>query len=184
MKSCTALNGLPTSRTVRVLLSYWAEIAVGFRPLVPNRYATLLKPFRVAVTAQEPQEFVGDAFPVHLLRRQQRKATREIKAHLRAEHRTRAGARTVALLRARGADLLQQFEVRLLQGGEGGGRRSVGVLHGESLFVSVVQGLCRRGLGRARRRHGGAGWSLNTRPDGSLDCADTAFWRQRPAGGR
>jgi hypothetical protein len=74
-----------------------AEVAVGLRPLVPDRHAAFLQPLRVAVAAQEPQQFEDDGLEVHLLRRDQREALAQVETHLVAEHAFRAGAGAVGL---------------------------------------------------------------------------------------
>ncbi len=74
-----------------------AEVAVGARPFVPDRHAAFLQPARVAVAAQEPEQFEDDGLDVHLLRRDERKALGQIEAHLVAEDALRAGAGAVGL---------------------------------------------------------------------------------------
>ena len=64
-------------------------------PFVPDGAAALLQPFDVAVSAQEPQQFIDDGFEVHLFGGDQRKAFVQVKAHLVAKHTACAGASAV-----------------------------------------------------------------------------------------
>ena len=65
----------------------------------------------VGVAAQKPQELVDDRPQVQLLGGHQRKARREIEAHLIAEHAQCAGARAIVLARAVLPDVAQKIEI-------------------------------------------------------------------------
>src|SRR5690606_14528434 len=69
-----------------------AEIAVLVGPFVPDRDAALLQPAYIGFAANEPEQFVDDRLAMQLLGCDQRKALREIEAHLVAEDRPRAGS--------------------------------------------------------------------------------------------
>ena len=88
-----------------------AEIAVLVRPFVPDADAVFLQVAHVGVAADEPQQLVNDRGQMQPLGRHQRKARREIKAHLVAEHAQRAGARAILLGHAGVADVAQQIQV-------------------------------------------------------------------------
>ena len=77
-----------------------SELAVRVGPLVPDGHAVFFEIGDVRRARQEPQQLVEDRLRVQLLRRQQRKAGREVEAHLVAEHRQRAGAGAIGLLDA------------------------------------------------------------------------------------
>ena len=87
------------------------EIAALVGPFVPDAHAVFVEIFDVGVAGQEPQQFVHDRFQVQLLGGEQREAVVERKAHLMAEHRQRAGAGAVALLRAVAQNAFHQVEV-------------------------------------------------------------------------
>ena len=65
---------------------------------------------RVGLTAQEPQQFVGNRLEVHPLGGHQRKTRGQVEAHLVAEHRERAGAGSIRLARAVAAHVAHEFE--------------------------------------------------------------------------
>ena len=109
-----------------------AEVAVGARPLVPDRDVALLQPARVAVAAQEPEQLEDDRAQVHLLGRDEREAFAQVEAHLVAEDALRSGAGAVGLGDAVVADVAQEVLVLRADRALGGverRRRGVG-LHG------------------------------------------------------
>src|SRR6185436_9013561 len=73
------------------------EIAVLRSPIVPDRDAVLLQPARIPVTAEEPQQLVGDRGEVHLLGRDEWKAVAQVEAHLVPEDTDRARTGAVVL---------------------------------------------------------------------------------------
>ena len=77
-----------------------AEVAVLVGPLVPDRHAVVVQVLDVGAALKEPEQFVNDRAKVKLLRRDKRKAFRQIEAHLVAEDGSRAGACAVGLVRA------------------------------------------------------------------------------------
>ena len=88
-----------------------AEIAVLVGPFVPDRDAVVVEIFDVGVAAQEPQQLVDDRFDVQLLGGDQRKAARQVEAHLMAEDRAGADAGAVALFDALGEHAFHQVEI-------------------------------------------------------------------------
>ncbi len=72
------------------------EIAVRVGPFVPDRDAMRLEIGDVGVAAQEPDQFAHDRLEMQPLRRDERKALREIETKLPAEQR--AHARSGAVL--------------------------------------------------------------------------------------
>ena len=78
-----------------------AEFAIGVGPFVPDGDAAFLQPAHIGVAAEEPEQLVDDGLHMQLLGGDQRKAVREIEAHLVAEDRKRAGAGAVAFFHAR-----------------------------------------------------------------------------------
>ena len=88
-----------------------AQIAVLVGPFVPDRDAVIVEIFDVGVAAQEPQQFVDDRFDVQLLGGHQRKALRQVEAHLMAENRAGADAGAVALFDAFGEHAFHQVEI-------------------------------------------------------------------------
>src|SRR6185437_8019487 len=89
------------------------ELAVGIRPLVPDRHARRLQRANVGLAAQKPQELVHDRLRVQLLRRDERETLREVEAHLVAEYRQRPGAGAVALAMTVVADMAHEVEIGL-----------------------------------------------------------------------
>ena len=87
------------------------EVAALVGPFVPDAHAVLVEIFDVGVAGQEPEQLVDDRFEVQLLGGEQRKAVVELKAHLMAEHRERAGAGAVVLFHATAKDMFHQVEV-------------------------------------------------------------------------
>ena len=77
-----------------------AEIAIGIGPFIPDGDAVVAQIFDVGVALQEPEQLVHDRLQRQTLGGQHREAGRQGKAHLMAEHRQRAGAGAVVLLRA------------------------------------------------------------------------------------
>ncbi|MCY1450934.1 hypothetical protein D9M71_677750 [compost metagenome] len=90
-----------------------AKITTFGGPLVPDRHAVLIQPFDVGVTAQHPDEFVGDALEMQLLGRQQREAIGQVMAELPAEDSLGPGAGTVTFLEAVLQNIFQQVVVCL-----------------------------------------------------------------------
>ena len=74
-----------------------AEVAVCTGPLVPDGDAILLEIADVGVAFEEPEQLVDDGAEVELFGGEQRKAAREVEAHLRAEDRERPRAGAVLL---------------------------------------------------------------------------------------
>ena len=74
------------------------KVSVFIRPLVPDRHVVVVQIFDVGRAREEPEEFVDDRAQVELLRRHERKAFRERKAHLAAEKRPGAGAGSIGLM--------------------------------------------------------------------------------------
>src|SRR5262245_502590 len=87
------------------------EVAALVGPFVPDRDAVLVEIFDVGVAGQEPKQLVDDRLEMQLLGGDERKALGEIKAHLMPEHRQRAGAGAVTLLRTVGEDPLHQVVI-------------------------------------------------------------------------
>src|SRR5690348_9743880 len=87
------------------------EVAILVCPFVPDADVSVLEPANVGVPPEEPEELNDDGPQVQLLRRQQRKAVREIEPHLRSEPRqgTRTGA--VLLLDSFIEDPLHEIEI-------------------------------------------------------------------------
>src|SRR5437868_2794619 len=98
----------PTSPLVAINRS---QLAGRIRPFVPDGDAMLLQPMHIGFAAQEPQQLIDDGFEVDFLGRDQGKAFGEVEAHLMAENRARASARTVTLLHALAQHLFQQIEI-------------------------------------------------------------------------
>jgi len=94
-----------------LLAVHRAELAGRIGPFVPDGDAVLAQPRHVRIAAQEPQQLVHDRFQVHAFRGHERKAAREVEAHLAAEERTRARPRAVGLQRPFVADAPQQLEI-------------------------------------------------------------------------
>src|SRR4051812_15531738 len=88
-----------------------AKLALVVGPFIPDADATLLQPFHIGVAAQEPEQLIDDGFEMQLLRREERKALREAKAQLPAEHRERAGARTVGFTGAMREHVVEQVQI-------------------------------------------------------------------------
>ena len=88
-----------------------AEVAVLVGPFVPDPHAVVVEIFDVGVAAQEPEQLVDDRLECSFLVVISGKPSREIEAHLMAEHRQRAGAGAVALLDAVGEHVFHQFEI-------------------------------------------------------------------------
>src|SRR5262245_23436856 len=88
-----------------------AEVAALVGPFVPDGDAVIVEIFDVGVASQEPEQLVDDRLHVQLLGRDQRKALGEVEAHLMAEHRQRAGAGAIALLRPVGDNPLHQVVI-------------------------------------------------------------------------
>ena len=65
----------------------------------------------IRVALQKPQKLVHDRFEMQLLGRDQRKALREIEAHLPAEDGERSGPRAVALGDAVFEDVAEKIEI-------------------------------------------------------------------------
>src|SRR5512138_1771689 len=84
-----------------------SELTVLIGPFVPNRNAVVLQVLDVRVAAQEPQKLVDDGAQVQLLRRDERKALRQIEPHLMTEHGQRTGPRAVGFRRAVLANMTQ-----------------------------------------------------------------------------
>ena len=66
------------------------EAAVGLGPFVPDGDSVFLERPHVGVSAQEPEQFVDNAFQVKLFRREQRESLLQIEADLRSEDRPSA----------------------------------------------------------------------------------------------
>ena len=103
-----AVGGAPAAPLLAV---HRPELAALVGPLVPDRDAVLAQVGDVGVAAQKPQQLVDDGAQVELLGGHQRKAGRQIEAHLLAEQRQRAGAGAVRLASAALADGAQQLQV-------------------------------------------------------------------------
>jgi translation elongation factor EF-Tu-like GTPase len=71
----------------------------------------LVEIFHVGVAGEEPEQLVDDRSQVQLLGGGEREAVREVEAHLMTEHRQRAGAGAIVLLRAVGENPFQQVMV-------------------------------------------------------------------------
>ena len=63
------------------------QIAVFGRPLIPDADAILSKPFGVGIAAQEPDQFIDNAFKMHALGGENGKTLTEVKSQLTTEHR-------------------------------------------------------------------------------------------------
>ena len=96
-----------------LLAIHRAKIAVGIGPFVPDANAVFLQIGDVGVAAQEPQQLDDDRLQVQLLGRHQRKALRQIEAHLVAEDRAGAGAGAVGFCGAFVQHLAHQVQIRL-----------------------------------------------------------------------
>mmetsp|Transcript_14914 Transcript_14914/g.39974 ORF Transcript_14914/g.39974 Transcript_14914/m.39974 type:complete len:295 (+) Transcript_14914:141-1025(+) len=82
---------------------------------VPYMDAAFLQRGGVGVAAHKPEHFFGDAAPEHALGGEQREATAaQVKTHLRAKQRQRAGARAVSFTHALREDAPHKLEVLLL----------------------------------------------------------------------
>src|SRR5690606_18114298 len=67
----------------------------------------------VGRSGEKPDELMDDRSDMQLLRRDERKALREIETHLVAEHAERAGAGAVGLARAVVSDTAEKVEILL-----------------------------------------------------------------------
>ena len=65
----------------------------------------------VRIAAQKPQQLINDRLEMHLLRRHERKAFRQIEPHLMTENAPRAGAGAVAFRHAFVENALEQIEI-------------------------------------------------------------------------
>jgi len=88
-----------------------AEVAGVVGPFVPDRHPVLAQVLHVGVAGEKPQELVHDGFEIEFLGGDEREALREVEAHLVAEHRQRAGAGAVGLLRAVGEDAFEKLKI-------------------------------------------------------------------------
>ena len=82
-------------------------------PLVPDRYATFLKPTHVGLTAQKPEQFINDGTQVQFLGRECGEILPQIKPRLRAENGKRARAGAVGLKLAVIEDMPEQIEGKI-----------------------------------------------------------------------
>ena len=89
------------------------EFALLGRPLVPDRYPVLVQPADVGVAAEEPDQLVGDALEVELLRRQQRETLRQVMTNLPAEDGGRSRPRAVTLDDAVGENVSEEVVILL-----------------------------------------------------------------------
>ena len=89
----------------------WPQFAKFVGPLVPDMDVVLLKVFNVCVALQKPQQFMHDALPVNLFRRDERKALGEIEAHLSAKDRTGTDTRPIHAIHAVLFHVTKQIEV-------------------------------------------------------------------------
>ena len=71
-----------------------AQFARRVGPLIPDAHPMFLEIMHVGVAAQEPKQFVDDAFQMQLLGGEQGETLFEIKTHLMSEYRqgSRAGS--------------------------------------------------------------------------------------------
>ena len=74
-----------------------AEIAVRVGPFVPDGNAVGVEIGDVGIAGEEPEKLVDDRLQMQLLGGHHREAFGKVETHLMAEHRQRAGARTVFL---------------------------------------------------------------------------------------
>src|SRR5262249_42936818 len=88
-----------------------ARRLLGGSPLVPDPDARGLQRRHVRLTAQKPEELVDDRFEVELFRRDERKPSAQIEAHLVAEDAAGARARTVRAVLALLQDQLQEVQI-------------------------------------------------------------------------
>ena len=72
-----------------------AQLAIGVGPFVPDRHAVGFQVGDIGVAGQKPQQLVDDGFKVNFFGGDQRKTLRQVKAHLVAKDRARAGAGAV-----------------------------------------------------------------------------------------
>src|SRR4029450_8486127 len=90
-----------------------AELALVVRPLIPDGHTLLSQPGHVRLATQEPQQLADYRARVNLLGGDERKAPRQVEAHLLAEQRERAGARAIGLACAGVFPPTQQFQILL-----------------------------------------------------------------------
>ncbi|MDT4866549.1 hypothetical protein FQZ97_1014070 [compost metagenome] len=151
-----------------------AEVAVSVGPLVPDADAVVLQPGDVGLAAQEPQQFDEDRPRVQFLRRQQREALGQVKAHLATEHAQGAGAGAVVAPHAVFEDVPQQVQILPLgMVGRRGRRAGFEIGEGDCGVHIVRMPLIRGGRQRSD--------SLAHRKGGSQVAADPDVRLGRPS---
>ena len=88
-----------------------AQFSFGVGPFVPDRDTALLKPCDIGGTPEKPEELNDHGAQVHLLCRDHGKPGGEIEAHLVAEYRECAGARSIILLNTIGHDTSEKVVI-------------------------------------------------------------------------
>src|SRR5690349_5166270 len=89
------------------------ELALGVRPLVPDRDVMLVQEAHVGFSPKEPEQLDDDGPQMQLLRGQARKACGQVKPQLMAEEARRARAGPIRLRSPLGHHFPKKIEIRL-----------------------------------------------------------------------
>jgi signal peptidase I len=90
-----------------------SELAVCIGPFVPDGYAMVVQVFDIRLAAQEPEQFIDDAFEMQLFGRDQGKSFRQVETNLVAEDAEGSRSGTIRFFCAGVEDMLEKIVVLL-----------------------------------------------------------------------